>query len=104
MAYEVVVMPSAEADLLEYADFIAADSRQQAAKWLSRAWEIIFSLSDNPRKFALIEEAEELGAEIRDVLHYSHRIVYRVREDEQVVEILRVYHGARKPISNRDLH
>lgn len=103
MGFKVVVIPTARADLEEYADWIAEDSPDQARKWLIEAWETIFSLREMPARFAIIDEAEELGAEVRDVLHHSHRIVYRVREDEQIVEVLRVWHGARRAISQADV-
>jgi len=51
----------------------------------------------------VIAEADELGAEVRDVLHYSHRIVFLVKAADDVVEILRVYHSARKPLTEKDI-
>ena len=82
--------------------FIARNSKRHAREWLAGAWEKIFSLADSPQRFAVISEAEELGAELRDLLHFSHRIIYRVRETDQTVEILRVYHAARRPLSGDD--
>ena len=61
------------------------------------------SLAENPERFAVISESEELGKELRDVLNYSHRIVYWVKEADQVVEVLRVYHGARQPLTQKDI-
>ena len=103
MAYRVVVMPSARADLDEYTAYIAEDSPGRAVEWLSQAWELIFSLKENPKRFAVIPEAHELGGELRDVRHFSHRIVYWVREEQGVVEIIRVYHGARRELRPDDL-
>jgi toxin ParE1/3/4 len=102
MAYKVVVMPSAQADLEEHADFIAEDSKHHAQQWLRGAREKILSLSENPQRFDVIAESAELGAEIRDVLHYSHRIVYRIRDSDKVVEVLRVWHMARRSLTSRD--
>jgi plasmid stabilization system protein ParE len=105
MAYEIVVMPAAQVDLDAYTERLAAlASRQQAQAWLAGAWEKIFSLAVNPRRFAVIDEAEEIGADVRDMLHFSHRIVYQVRESDQVVEILRMYHTARAPLTAQDIH
>ena len=95
-------MPSAHADLDEYADRIREESAKAARSWLTGAWKKIFPLSENPRRFAIIDEAEVIGAEVRDVVHFSHRIIYRVKESERVVEILRVYHGARRPLASED--
>jgi plasmid stabilization system protein ParE len=103
MAYRIVVTPSAVRDLEEYADYVASDSLEESRKWLRGAWDTIFSLREQPFRFAVIEESAEVGEELRDVLHHSHRIVYRVLEDQQVVEVLRVWHGARQALSSGDL-
>jgi len=103
MAFEIKVMPSAEADLADYFDYIAADSRRRAEDWFFAAWEKILSLNENPNRFAVIPESEELGLDLRHIIHYSHRIVFRVKETEGSVEVIRVYHGARKPLTPPDL-
>ena len=74
MAYEVIVMPLAQADLDEYTAFIALDSENSARQWLAKAWQSIFSLAENPKRFAVIAEAEELGTELRDVLFPPYRL------------------------------
>ena len=96
-------MPSAKADLQEYADIVALDSPQRAIKWLDSAMEVILSLSEMPFRYAVIDESKDIGVELRDVVHYSHRIVYRVKEDEGIVEVLRVWHGVRRPMGLSDL-
>lgn len=96
-------MPSAQRDLEEYAAVVAIDSQDRASKWLQEAWEKIFSLSDMPKRFSNVPESNALVGDVRDMLHYSHRIVYRVKESEQVVEILRVWHGARRGLDEIDV-
>ena len=103
MVYRVVVMPSAEQDLSEYADFIALNSEPHAREWLATAWEQIFSLAEDPLRFAKIPDTEELGAELRGLLYGPHRIIYLVKEAEKTVEIIRVYHGGRRPLTTDDL-
>lgn len=95
MAYKVVVMPRAEADLEEAHAFIALDSVPRAEKWLSEALDLILSLRDQPGRFSMVPEYEKLGRHIHDALHYSHRVVFRIREEEKRVEVLRVWHCAR---------
>lgn len=95
-------MPSAESDLTEYADFVAADSAERSREWLAGAWQAIFSLLEFPKRFAVIKESEELGEELRDVGFHSHRIVFRVREEEAVIEVLRVWHMAREALQLED--
>jgi len=96
-------MPSAQADLEEYADRIALDSEIQARKWLNGAWNLIFSLAEMPSRYSISDESPILNSEIRDVSHFSHRIVFRIIEEDQVVEVLRLWHMARRPISFEDV-
>lgn len=37
-------------------------------------------------------------ANLREIIHHRYRIVYRVCEREQCVEVLRFWHGARGKI------
>ena len=103
MAFRIIVMPSAYVDLDEHAERIAEDSPENASKWLAVAWRKIFSLQEMPHRFAMIEESAELGVELRSVIHHSHRIIYRIDDDRMIVEIIRVYHGARKPLTQEDI-
>jgi mRNA-degrading endonuclease RelE of RelBE toxin-antitoxin system len=36
-------------------------------------------------------------------MYHSHRVIYAVYEEEEVVMIHRVYHGARKPLKAGDV-
>ncbi len=96
-------MPSAHADLTEATEYISQESARYANEWLSKAWVQIFGLAENPKRFAAIPESMELGVELRALHHYSHRIIFWVRDEYQTVEILRVYHGARRPLTRIDI-
>ncbi len=73
-----------------------------------------FISRDNPiageqTGYAIIEKAERLSAfpfigrvvpefknkTIREIIYRPYRIVYRVREEQKIIEILRVWHAAR---------
>lgn len=103
MAYQIVVMPLAVADLEASTRLIAKDSKAQARKWLRDAWDQIFSLATMPERFPVIDESAEIGTDVREVLHHSHRIIYRVKKSERTIEILRVWHSARRPLGSSDL-
>jgi hypothetical protein len=96
-------MPSALADLTEATEFIARDSARHAKAWLSGAWIKIFGLAENPKSYAVIPESAELGVELRSRHHHSHRVIFWVRDEYETVEILRVYHGARRALTQRDI-
>lgn len=93
MALRVRILGEALQDIAEASAKIAEDSPSAARQWYRALRTKISDLSEMPRRYALAPEAEELGSELRQFHHYSHRVIFRVRND--AVEILRVYHGAR---------
>lgn len=95
MAYKIQVMPLAVEDLEAYTRRIAKDSKIQSRKWLREAWEKIFSLKTMPERFAVIPESAEVGVELREMRHYSHRIIYQILKSKKSVLVLRVWHSAR---------
>ena len=56
-----------------------------------------------PAKFAVIPEAEVLGKPYRSALRYSHRLIHRIDEEASTVYVVRLYHGARKPLESEDI-
>ena len=103
MAYDVLLTEMAELDIGEHTAFIAADSPAEAEKWLSSLEQHIRSLAEFPGRFPLIPEAPRLKLPYRSFVHYSHRVIYRVDERASQVYIVRVYHGARMPLSAKEL-
>ncbi|BDI29564.1 hypothetical protein CCAX7_16150 [Capsulimonas corticalis] len=103
MTFSVEITASASDDIADVATFIAQDSEPSAAKWLAGLQTLIFSLQDNPGRFAVIPEAVELQIDYRFVLHHSHRIVFRIDDANRIVYVVRVYHGARNPLTNEDV-
>ena len=99
MAFRVLVTPAAHADLEEQTDYIARESASQDARWLAGAWDTIFSLGESPKRFAVIAESEDLRVE----LHHSHRIVSKVSDAAQTVEVTRVWSTARRSLAKDDL-
>ncbi len=103
MTYKVKVSKPAEKDISEAVEFITRDSRSAASKWYDGLWKLIFSLAENPYRFSVIPEVEELGYPFRSAIYHSHRVVFRVEDSSQTVYIVRVYHGARHPLSIDDI-
>lgn len=90
-------------DVEEITDYIWSSSPGAAKRWQTGFWQVVKDLKRMPAKYALIPEAEDIGVPYRDVLHHSHRVVYRIEEEAAVIYIVRVYHGARRPLTKRDL-
>jgi toxin ParE1/3/4 len=79
------------ANLDEEAEYIAKDDRAAAGRWANRILEAVDSLPENP---AIGRAGRVPGTRELVVPGTKHIVPYRVRGG--VVEILRVFHGARK--------
>lgn len=88
---EVIWAPQAIEDVEAIRAHVARDSAHYANLLVERIVAAVERLQDNPRSGRVVPE---LGDEsIREVIHGSYRIVYRLRHD--LVEIATVFHGAR---------
>lgn len=97
MIYKVILEAPAVKDARDYAAYILTESKSPvpAAKWLSELEEAVSELSEMPRRFRVIDEQEFFPIELRQFLHYSHRVIFHVNDQTSTVHILRVYHAHR---------
>ena len=103
MAYRVELTRRAEEDALEAADHIAQDSRAVAANWFRGLEQAVASLGEAPGSFSAIVESLGLNHAYRSLRHHAHRVIYRVDETTRTVYVVRIYHGARRPLRAEDL-
>jgi len=105
LVYKVVVHATAQQDILETALFLLKDStsRTVAVKWLDGVEAFIQGLADMPTQYRSIPEHESFSILLRQAIFLSHRIVFHVNERALTVHVLRVYHGARRPLQQEDL-
>lgn len=103
MVFKVVLTEQAAEDLNEHFELIAEDSHRHADRWLQGAVDVFISLQEMPNRHAAVPESLELGYTVRAVPYHSHRICYRVLESVATVEILRVWHMARRELGEADL-
>jgi plasmid stabilization system protein ParE len=106
MAYRVSLTRSAEEDAYAAYEFIRADSKQEADRWLESLFEVILSLNEFPERCPVIPEAPRIGLPLRHIVHGIYRIVFEVDEDASegpTVLVLRVRHGMRKRIRRVDV-
>jgi toxin ParE1/3/4 len=80
----------AEIDLDEIGSFIARDNPPRAVSFVQELTLQCRSLLDFPKSHPL---RPDLGRDVRAAIHGKYLILYVVREE--MVEILRVVHGAR---------
>jgi len=89
---EIIWSPEALADLDAIREFIARDAPRSATRFIQRIFDRVEQLKHFPTSGRMVPE---LGrANFREISVKRYRIIYRIRE-EQLVEIVTVYHGAR---------
>lgn len=89
--YKVIVSPGAWDDFFEIFEYIAADSRDAAAKFCDALLNHVDLLAEFPH--IGIPSARVRG--VRSMLHTPVRVYYRTDERRQCVEILHFWHTAR---------
>ena len=96
MAYLVNLTSRAERDLAHlYSHIMAADS-VGALKWYRRLKEAILSLDEQPSRCPATPESHRLRHLLYGRKPHIYRVIYRVLEKGQQVEVLHIRHGARR--------
>jgi plasmid stabilization system protein ParE len=107
MAYRVSLAAPAETDAYAAFERIREAAPRHAEKWLTRLFEAILSLDEFPVRCLVIAEAKELGYPARHLLYGKgkgvYRIIFHIREEEQHVRILRIWHASVMPSPQRIL-
>ena len=93
MAYRLTWAPSARLDLKELASYIAESHPAAAAGFVKQVFHAVEHLADLPKAGRVVPEFDDPN--IREVIHRPCRIVYRVKAQERMVEIARIWHAAR---------
>jgi len=93
MDYRVVITQPAIADLAEVVKYIAHDDPLAAARTGDRLIEKAESLGKMPLRGRLVPERQE--RDCRELVLKPFRIIYRVRAEQNLVQVLRFWHGAR---------
>jgi plasmid stabilization system protein ParE len=76
----------------DLSDFIARDSPANAEAFVRRIVEAVEHLARFPRLGRVVPEFQIDS--VREVVFQHYRIVYRLLDDDEVVEVLDVVHGA----------
>ena len=99
--YEVIILPQAESNLQQYAEYIAKDSRSNAKRWLEKMREKIMSLDQFPEACPLAFENSSHERELRQLVSGRYRVIFYV--DAKKVNVVSVRHGAQLPAKARSL-
>ncbi len=93
MAFKIVWTLCSREDLRDLATFIAKDNPPAALKLGELIFDHVNTLEKFPEIGRIVPECGQ--PHIREIVVKPYRIVYRFRKREKLVEILRVWHGAR---------
>ena len=95
MAYPIKILPRAERDLSQLYHHVNATGSQTAFRWYNGLKQTILTLETDPNRCPFISE----DARFRHLLYgrkpHVYRIIYRVFEQQRVVEIMFIRHGKR---------
>ena len=83
----------AEKQLDQIFNYIADDSVFFAHRTVGKIIEQAERIVPQPRKGRMVPEYER--DDIREVFHHPYRIIYLIKDQENMIEILSVIHGAR---------
>ncbi|NBB76334.1 MAG: type II toxin-antitoxin system mRNA interferase toxin, RelE/StbE family [Bacteroidetes bacterium] len=89
----VVWTEKAEKQLDQIFHYIAEDSALYAYRTVEKIIERAESVLPNSQKGRMVPEYER--DDIREVFHHPYRIIYLIKDQENMIEILSVIHGAR---------
>jgi plasmid stabilization system protein ParE len=93
MACQLIWAPSARLDLRELTSYIAESRPIATARFVKQVFHVVEHLADFPESGRVVPEFADPN--IREVIRRPCRIVYRVKSQERIVEIARIWHAAR---------
>ena len=98
MAYAVEITALALADTDECIAYIRRNSNDflPAMEWSQGLKEALRSLASMPERFPRLREPGFPAEDVRQSFYHSHRTVFEVLKESNVVRVLRIYHAARR--------
>ena len=93
MGYQVTLSPSARRDLHDIVRYISFDSPDRAIAFGQFLVSNTKRLADFPQSGRVVPEFE--NSLIREIVVRSYRVVYRINEENQRIDVVRFWHAAR---------
>jgi plasmid stabilization system protein ParE len=105
LAFRVDITEAALPDAENFVEYVSREKGDtvEAERWWNGLLDALFSLEHSPGRGSLVAEAALRTRELRQILYQSHRIVFHVDEQREVVRVLRIYHGSRRALRQRDV-
>jgi len=102
MAYLVSLAARAQRDLALLFEAIHADDSDAARKWYTGLKEAILSLEHHPNRCPLTPESRKFRHLLYGNPPHIYRVIYRVVQRKQQVQVLHIRHGARRKFITTD--
>jgi len=96
MAYAVSLTSRAGRDLTHLYEAIHAGDSDSALRWYRGLKESILSLEAQPNRCPVTPESDKLRHLLYGNKPHIYRVIYRVVEKQERVEVLHIRHGARR--------
>ncbi len=93
MAHALIWSPAARFDLWDILSYISEFDTQAAALFGQGIFDAVDRLVEFPQSGRMVPEFKD--PTIREIIRKPCRIVYRVKNDQGLIEIARVWHAAR---------
>jgi toxin ParE1/3/4 len=94
--YRVVIQPRASNDLIDICAYIEQDSPQNAAGVARKLFEAIDSLEFMPHRYKVHCSSRDPNRVVHAMSVPPFIVYYRVVERKEAVEVIAVWHGARR--------
>ena len=93
MDYKIIFSEPAIDDLENIVRFISKNNQEASARFGGKLIESVRHLAKFPRIGRVVPEQNDEN--IREIISKPYRIFYRVKDETQVVEVIRFWHAAR---------
>ena len=93
MGYKVILTPPAIEDLRVIAEYIAADNPERALTFGEELLTRALEAGELPKAGRIVPEVGD--PTVRELIHKSYRIVYKIEVNAGVVYVVRIWHAAR---------
>ena len=93
MGWKVIIAPSAESDLRDIVSYVARHNADAAVRLGNSLIVRAEFLANFPELGRVVPEFSR--PELRELIHRSYRIIYRLQPPQSSIEIVRFWHAAR---------
>jgi plasmid stabilization system protein ParE len=93
VAYRLIWISTAHLDLQTFAEYINEHNPAAAKKYIRELIQAVNRLKVFPESGRIVPEFQDSA--IREIIHPPCRIVYRLKDEQSLIEILRVWHAKR---------